>query len=133
MTFFKRKVSSNTSRVVEVEVEEVYVAKTTIVSSYDDGTGCGPRCVTWCFLVKLEDGEYKELFSNRKLEKQEDTNRNGIVIADFDTPYIDNVEPLKEHLLDKNTEKMNIQLLFDFITNMNVLTSLGAFKDDEEE
>ena len=32
-------------------VEKVKVATTGIVSSYDDGSGLGPRCLKWYFLV----------------------------------------------------------------------------------
>lgn len=56
-----------------------------------------------------------------------------MVVASFDTPYIEKIEPLTEYLRDKSEKKMNIQLLFDFITNMNVLNSLGAFEDDEDD
>ena len=130
MTFFKRKTSTNPSTLVNVE--DVYVATTTITSSHNDGTGGGPRCVTWYFLVKLENNEYHELFAGKKLEKEEDTHKNDMVVASFDTPYIKKVEPLTEYLRDKSEKKMNIQLLFDFITNMNVLNSFGAFEDDEQ-
>ena len=131
MAFFKRKESTNPSTLVNVE--DVYVAKTTITSSHNDGTGCGPICVTWYFLVKLENNEYHELFAGKKIEKEEDTHKDDMVVANFDTPYIEKIEPLTEYLRDKSEKKMNIQLLFDFITNMNVLNSLGAFVDDQED
>jgi len=130
MAFFKRKASTNPSTLVNVE--DVYVATTTITSSHNDGTDCGPRCVTWYFLVKLENNEYHELFAGKKIEKEEDTHKDDMVVASFDTPYIEKIEPLTEYLRDKSEKKMNIQLLFDFITNMNVLNSLGAFEDDEQ-
>lgn len=56
-----------------------------------------------------------------------------MVVANFDTPYIEKIEPLTEYLRDKSKKKINIQLLFDFITNMNVLNSLGAFEDNESD
>jgi hypothetical protein len=130
MTFFKRKVSNESSTVVNVD--EVYVVTTIITSSYDDGSGCGPRCVTWYFLAKLENEEYYELFSGKKLEKKEDLHKDGMVSINFDTPYIENVKPLKEYLRNESTKKMDIKLLFDFITDMNVLGSLGAFKESED-
>lgn len=131
MAFFKRKKSTNPNTLVNVE--DVYVAKTTITSSHNDGSGWGPKCVTWYFLVKLENNEYHELFAGKKIEKEEDTHKDGMVFANFDTPYIEKIEPLTEYLRDKSEKKMNIQLLFDFITNMNVLNSLGAFEDDQED
>ena len=129
MAFFKRKESTNSSTLANVE--DVYVAKTTITSSHNDGTGCGPQCVTWYFLVKLENNEYHELFAGKKLEKEKDIHKDDMVIAYFDTPYIEKIEPLTYYLRDKSQKKIDIQLLFDFITNMNVLNSLGAFEDKE--
>lgn len=128
MLFFKRNTVVNSSTLAIVE--EVYVATTMITSSYIDDTWPSPRCTTWYFLVKLENNEYHELFSGKRIEKEEDTHKDDIVSGYFDTPYIEKVEPLKEYLKDKSIKLMNIQLLFDFITNMNVLNSLGAFKDD---
>ena len=143
MAFFKRKASTNPSTLVNVEdvvvakttvnVEEVYVAKTTITSSYNDGAGWGPQCATWYFLVKLENNEYHELFAGKKIEKVEDTHKDDMVVANFNTPYIEIIVPLTEYQRDKSEKEMNIQDLFDFITNMNVLNSLGAFEDDQED
>ena len=124
MVFFKRK---------SVNVKNVYVATTTITSSYNDGNGCGPRCVTWYFLVKLKHDKYYELFAGKHLEKEEDTHENGMIYAHFDTPYIEKVEPLAKYLTNSFKKKMSIQLLFDFITDMNVLNSLGAFDDNEDD
>ena len=56
MAFFKRKESENSRTLVNVE--DVYVASTAITSSYNDGTGCGLRCVTWYFLAKFENNDY---------------------------------------------------------------------------
>lgn len=130
MTFFKRKSSTNSSMLVNVK--DVYVATTTITSSHDDGTGCGPRCVAWYFLVRLENNKYYELFAGKQLEREEDTHKDGVVFTNFDTPYIKKVEPLTEYLKDNSKKEITIQLLFDFITNMNVLNSLGAFEDDQD-
>lgn len=128
MAFFKRKVTTNFDE--NVNVEDVYVAKATITSSYNDLTGCGPKCVTWYFLIKIVNNDYHEIFSNRKLEKKEDTHKDDVVFAKFDTPYVEKIKPLREYLIHKSEKKMSIQLLFDFIINMNVLNSLGAFETD---
>ena len=66
------------------------------------------------------------------IEKKKDTHKDNMVVANFDTPYIEKIEPLTEYLRDKSEKQINIQLLFDFITNMNVLNSLGAFEDNPE-
>lgn len=130
MAFFKRKASTNSSMLVNVE--DVYVATATITSSHNDGSGWGPRCVTWYFLVKLENNEYHELFAGKKIEKEEDTHKDDMVVANFDTPYIEKLKPLTEYLRDKSKKEMNIQLLFDFITNMNVLNSLGVLEEQQD-
>lgn len=41
----KRKEDNETLEVKTMEVEKVKVATTGIVSSYDDGSGLGPRCL----------------------------------------------------------------------------------------
>jgi hypothetical protein len=170
MAFFKRKVSNTSNHVDKVDkssgsdvnkistacitknpvvnVDEIYVATTSIISSYDDGSGWGPRAVDWYFLVTFRNEQYYELFSNKKLKMKKDTDEDDVVVLSFDEPYIKNVEPLKEHLdtpyiiknveslkeylRDKSTENLEIEILFDFITNMNVLNSLGALKNEEE-
>ena len=127
MAFFKRKFSTL------VNVEDVYIAKTTITSSYNDGTGLGPRCVTWYFLVRLKNNGYHELFAGKRLEKVEDSQQeNNMVFEVFDIPYIQEVEPLMKYLKDESQKKISLQLLFDFINNMNVLNSFGAFKKLQE-
>ena len=121
---FRQENSDSTHKAVKIE--EVCVITSTIITSHNDGTGCGPRCVTWYFLAKVENGECHELFSGKKLEKEEDTQSKRMNIAKFDTPYIRKVEPVKEYLCNKGMKKMDIQTLFDFITNMNVLGAIGA-------
>ena len=127
MTFLKRK---DTSKLVKVE--EVYVVKTYIVSSYDDGTEGSPRCVTLYFLAKCNNGEYYELFSNKKLER-EGAHDGIFAFGYFDRPYVVKAEPLSNYLEKKDTKEMDIQTLFDFIVNMNVLGKLGGLKDSENE
>lgn len=41
----KRKEDNETLEVKTMEVEKVKVATTGIVSSYDDGSGLGPKCL----------------------------------------------------------------------------------------
>jgi hypothetical protein len=154
MAFFKRKVSNTSNHVDKVDkssgsdvnkistacitknpvvnVDEIYVATTSIISSYDDGSGWGPRAVDWYFLVTFRNEQYYELFSNKKLKMKKDTDEDDVVVLSFDEPYIKNVESLKEYLRDKLTENLEVEILFDFITNMNVLNSLGALKNEEE-
>ena len=128
MVFFRRKKEIASSMLVDVE--EVYVAKTTITSSYIDDSWPSPRCITWYFLVQIENCEYHELFAGKKMELEIETHKDDAIIASLDTPYIERLEPLRKYMRNKSKKKLNNQLLFDFITNMNVLNSLGALKDD---
>ena len=84
------------------------------------------------FLAKCEDGEYYELFSGKKLEKEKQP-EDGFLLQTFDTPYVKKAEPLTKYLKDPNKMTIDIQSLFDFITYMNVLGSIGAFDEEDEE
>lgn len=84
-------------------------------------------------MATCEDGEYYELFSGKKLEKEADTHDGIVIIQNFDTPYVEKAEPLREYFKDDTKDKIDIQSLFDFITNMNVLGYVGAFSDDSVE
>lgn len=135
MAFFRRKRKDNINaevKVAEVKVADVFVATSEIISSHNDGTGCGPRCVTMYFLAKCEDGEYYELFSGKKLEKEKQP-EDGFLSQTFDTPYVKKTEPLSTYLRVPNKETIDIQSLFVFITHMNVLDKLGAFSEEDEE
>ena len=116
-----------------INVEKVYVATTNITSSYHNATVGSPMCITWYFLARLENTEYHELFSDKKIEKEENLHKNGVVTASFDTPYITKIEPLKEYLKDIKAKTIDTQLLFDFITKMNVLSTISAFNDTKNE
>ena len=129
MAFFKRKSSNNSSTLINVK--DVYVATATIFPEYFDNIGCGPRCVTWFFLVRRKNNEYYELFSGKKIEKEKDIHKDGMESAYFDTPYIEKVDPLADYQNDRSQKKLDSHLLFSFITKLNVLNSLGAFRDDE--
>ena len=113
MAFKKRKRKGTVD--ANVKVADVYVITSMIISSYNDGTGCGHMFVTMYFLARREDGEYYELFSGKKIEK-DNRPKDGFLVQNFDTP--------------KST--IDIQCLFDFITNMNVLNTLGAFEETED-
>lgn len=120
-----RKCSINAN----VKVEDVYVVTAIIISSHNNGAGCGPRCVDMFFLAKYEYGEYYELFSGKKLEKEK-IPENGFLSKSFDTPYVRNAKPLAEYLRDKSKKEIDIQLLFDFIINKNVFNFLEAVEKE---
>ena len=110
-------------KVEDVKVEDVKIATTNITSSYDDGSGLGPRCVKWYFLVHEIDGKYYEIFSNKRIKEEVDTN-DGVRYQTFNTPYIEKVEPLREYLKNPNKMVIDVQLLFDFVLIMNVQEQL---------
>lgn len=130
MAFFRRKRKGTIN--ANVKVADVQVVTSMIISSHNDGTGGGPMCVTMYFLAKCEDGEYYELFSGKKLEKEKQP-EDGFLFQTFDTPYVKKAEPLTKYLRNPNKVTIDIQSLFNFITQMNVLGKLGAFSDEEDE
>ena len=100
-------------KTVTLKIEEVKVATTTIISSYNDETGAGPRCVRWYFLVREVNKNYYEIFSNKQIEKEPDTYHDGFTSNNFDTPYIEKLEPLTEYLRNPKKKVIELQLLFD--------------------
>lgn len=126
MAFFSKKKGRRAEKIrnEEVKVEDVKIATTNITSSYDDGSGLGPRCVKWYFLVHEIDGKYYEIFSNKRIKEKVDTHNDGVTYQTFDTPYIEKVEPLREYLKNPNKKVIDVQLLFDFVLDMNVQEQL---------
>lgn len=108
------------------KTDEVYIATTTIVSSHDDGSGVGPICVEVYLLVYEVENQYYDIFADKKIEKVVVDN-----YSNFNTPYISKVEPLKKYLKKPNKKSIELQLLFDFILNMNVLGKLKAFSNTD--
>lgn len=123
MAFFSKKKGRRAEKIrnEEVKVEDVKIATTNITSSYDDGSGLGLRCVKWYFLVHEIDGKYYEIFSNKRIKEEVDTQ---VTYQTFDTPYIEKVEPLREYLKNPNKKVIDVQLLFDFVLDMNVQEQL---------
>ena len=123
--FSKRKLTETAT----LNVEEVNIATTIIVSSYNDGSGVGPRCVKWYFLVREVNGKYYEIFSNKQIEKEEDTHHNEFTSQSFDTPYIQKLEPLTQYLRNPKKKVIELQLLFDFILDINVQEQLRTSEE----
>lgn len=113
-------------KIKKVRCNNVYVLTTEIVSNYDDGSGWGPQVVTLYYLGTKKKDEYYELFSGVKLEK----NKNS---KTFNKPYITKVEPLNEYLKDEEMKTIKLELLFDFITDMNVTKIVSQRSSDSEE
>lgn len=129
MGIFSKRKSTGTGT---LKIEEVKVATTIIISSYNDGSGLGPRRVKWYFLVREVNGKYHEIFSDKQIEKEEDTHHNGFTSQSFDTPYIQKLEPLTQYLRNPKTKVIELQLLFDFILDMNVQEQLGTSEESED-
>lgn len=115
-----------------LNVEEIKVATTIIISSYNDGSGAGPRCVKWYFLVREINGKYHEIFSDKQIEKEEDTQHNGFTSQSFDTPHIQKLEPLTQYLRNPKKKVIELQLLFDFILDMNVQERLSTSEESKD-
>mgnify|MGYP004672966905 FL=1 len=130
MAFFRRKRKGTIN--TNVEVADIYVVTSMIISNHNDGTGVGPRCVTMYFLAKCEEGEYYELFSGKRLEKEKQP-EDGFLAQTFNTPYVEKAEPLTKYLKNPQKVIIDIQSLFDFILQMNVLGELGAFSEEDDE
>ena len=129
MKIFNRKKTSKSSNVL---VNDVYVSKVIFTSCYGDGYGAGPLCVNFYLLTKLENDEYYELFSGKKLEMEKDCHQDGFIFKNFNTIYIEEVRPLREYLIDASSTSVSIQSLFDFIVNYNVLIYLDSLDEEEE-
>lgn len=129
-TFFSKRKKENKKNKETYLAEEVYVLKTVVTSNYYDGTGLGPRCVTMYFLASRKEETYYELFSGRKIEKESDTISDNFRFMTFNVPYIEEVKSITEYSKEKSFRK---DLLFDFITEMNVLNVLGAFEEKVSE
>lgn len=80
--------------------------------------------------VSTEDQAREGFSLGEQKEKQPE---DGFLFKNFDTPYVKKAEPLTTYLRNPNKVKIDIQSLFDFITQMNVLGKLGAFSDEEDE
>lgn len=114
--------------------KDIFLLTTEIISSYNDGSGLGPRIITEYYLATKKDEDFYELFSKVKIEKEEDTQGKGICCQQFNTPYIVKVEPLIDYV--KNPDKMlTEELLFGFITEANTDNRIEdlAKRDEYEE
>ena len=133
MGFFNRKKDDVTLKLSKVLVSEVYVCKVSLTSNYDDGSGLGPQCVDFYLLAKLENEKYSELFSGKNLEMEKDCHKDGFTFKNFNTIYIEEVRPLREYLINESLQIIDIQDLFDFIVNYNVLIYLDSLDEKEED
>ena len=81
----KNRVTPEVKEDVNINVNNVYVVTTKIISSFDDGSYNGPMSTTFFFLAKLneDDGEYYELFTETKLEKKSHLNVRLILKSSF--------------------------------------------------
>lgn len=133
MGFFNRKKDDVTLKLSKVLVSEVYVCKVSLTSNYDDGSGLGPQCVNFYLLAKLENEKYSELFSGKNLEMEKDCHKDGFTFKNFNTIYIEEVKPLSDYLINESLQLIDIQSLFDFIVNYNVLIYLDSLDEKEED
>lgn len=133
MGFFNRKKDDVTLKLSKVLVSEVYVCKVFLTSNYDDGSGLGPQCVDFYLLAKLENEKYSELFSGKNLEMEKDCHKDRFTFKNLNTIYIEEVKPLSDYLINESLQLIDIQDLFDFIVNYNVLIYLDSLDEKEKD
>ena len=133
MGFFNRKKDDVTITLSNVLVSEVYFCKVYLASNYDDGSGLGPQCVDFYLLAKLENEKYSELFSGKNLEMEKDCHKDRFTFKNLNTIYIEEVKPLSDYLINESLQLIDIQDLFDFIVNYNVLIYLDSLDEKEKD
>ena len=111
----------------------MYVCKVSLTSNYDDDSGFGPQCVDFYLLAKLENEKYSELFSGKNLEMEKDCHKDRFTFKNLNTIYIEEVKPLSDYLINESLQLIDIQDLFDFIVNYNVLIYLDSLDEKEED
>lgn len=111
----------------------MYVCKVFLTSNYDDGSGLGPQCVDFYLLAKLENEKYSELFSGKNLEMEKDCHKDRFTFKNLNTIYIEEVKPLSDYLINESLQLIDIQDLFDFIVNYNVLIYLDSLDEKEKD
>lgn len=116
-----------------VNCSEIFVAKTTVYSSFLDPHGGGPLTLEKYFLVTEKDGKYFELLSGVELKKESDIHSNGFAVSFKNTPYIKNITPLVQYLRDETLKTLlktlSYENLFDSITTINVELILSSKKE----
>ena len=103
---------------------DVYVLLVTSVSNISDGSGCGPRCFDFYLVATKVEDKYYELFSGVELKTSP---------SDFNTPFIKEIEPLKEYLADPELSEVDGQLLFGFLVALNTDTIMSMLIDNEDD
>ena len=116
-----------------VNCSEIFVAKTTIYSSFLDPHGGGPLTLEKYFLVTEKVGKYFELFSGVEIKKESDIHSNGFAVSFKNTPYIENITPLVQYLRDETLKTLlktlSYENLFDSITTINVELIFSSKKE----
>lgn len=131
----KNILKDNKSDTTEYNPQDIFLLTTEIVSSYNDGSGLGPRIITEYYLATKENEDFYELFSKVKIEKEEDTHSEGFCCQNFNTPYIVKVESLTDYVKNPD-KKLTADLLFGFITEANTdirIKDLTETDDDDSE
>lgn len=107
-----------------VNCSEIFVAKTTIYSSFLDPHGGGPLTLEKYFLVTEKDGKYFELFSGVEIKKESVFIQMDLLLV-LKTLHILKVQ----YLRDETLKTLSYENLFDFITTINVELILSSKKE----
>lgn len=117
----KAKKQENKSRVYYTrlyEPERIYLLTTEIISSYNDGSGTGPKAaIEQYYLAVKEEDKFYELFSKVELTKDKK----------FDIPYIIKEERMIEYVKDSE-QMLTSEELFEFVVKRNMELMLNMNK-----
>ena len=120
MVFFKKK----------RKAKNLYLAKTEIISSYDNSNGFGPMCVTQYFLAEKRNKKYYELYSGEELELEENTKEPGFCFKTTDVPYITEIGHISRY---SDKKEFTDSELFDFITRTNTYNTIDLLTENDED
>lgn len=135
----KKSQRQQSSILKKLNVDELYVLKTLYISSHDDGNHFGPKSLEWYYVASKSSNEYYDIFTNTQIEKGDDYKKelgeipedSCIIAMSFDKPYISSVEPLRNYV-NNEIKELDLQSLFWFVNNTNIMKQLG-FLDKENE
>ena len=94
-------------------VANLFIATTDVISSYNDRSGGGPRCIKIYLVVTKKSNKYFEVFSGREIDMKSNC-------TSFNVPYIKEMKPFSDVLNDPHMQFINKKDVFDFILYKNI-------------
>lgn len=133
MHLFNKNVKRDLLCDTELKINEIYVAKTIIKSSYDNGKNYTKDFVEYYFLVFKKDDRCFDVFSHTEIEKLINISKFPQDLQHFDIPYITKLIPLTNYINDSTKKEADSSLLFYFITTLNIRLIQGNFEENDED